>query len=157
MQSQWTQQAFLTPPSGVTTQYFGFGVSLSADGNIFAASSQQIALVFYRSARADGIWSAGNVLPLPYDSVGAITDYYAYLSHDGNTICTGSISNNNDVGASWIFTQGPIESWTQNGPALVGTGATLPATFQGYPRISGDGKVLAVLDNSYQGLLWIFV
>ena len=59
--------------------------------------------------------------------------------------------------ASWIFTQGPIGTWTQNGPALVGTGATLPATLQGYPRISGNGKVLAVLDYSDQGFLWIFV
>ena len=157
MQSQWTQQAYLTPPSGFTIQFFGFVVSLSADGNIFATSSQDNAVVYYRSARADGLWSAGNVLPLPYDSVGALTEYYAYLSQDGNTICTSSISNNNDVGASWIFTQGPIGSWTQNGPALVGTGATLPATLQGYSRISGDGKVLAVLDNSDQGLLWIFV
>jgi hypothetical protein len=157
IQSQWTQQAFLTPPSGFTTQYFGFGVSLSANGNIFAASSVNNAVVYYRSALADGLWSAGNVLPLPYDFVNTIADYYAYLSHDGNTICTGSYSNNNNVGASWIFTQGPIGTWTQNGPALVGTGATLPATRQGYPRISGNGKVLAVLDYSDQGFLWIFV
>jgi len=157
-QGQWTQQAYLPKPPGFTTTYFAYNVSLSADGNILAASSSANCVIYYRSGR-NGTWSSGNLLPLPYDLVGTAppNQYFAIISQDGNSICTSNTDNNGNVGASWIFTQGPPETWTQNGPALIGSGAPITATVQGYSILSGNGKVVAVQDNSNQALLWIFV
>ena len=142
--------------SGFSTQYFAYNVSLSADGNILVVSSSANAVVYYRQGLT-GPWSPGNLLPIPFDSVGPSTQSYAIISHDGNSICTSGGDNNNNVGASWIFTQGPLGTWTRNGPALIGTGAPILATRQGYSQISGNGKVAAVQDNSAQALLWLFV
>ena len=156
VQTQWQQQAYITIPDGFSTQYFAYNVSLSADGNILVVSSSANAVVYYRQGLT-GPWSPGNLLPIPFDSVGSSTQSYAIISHDGNSICTSGGDNNNNVGASWIFTQGPLGTWTQNGPALIGTGAPILATQQGYSQISGNGKVAAVQDNSAQALLWLFV
>jgi hypothetical protein len=82
---------------------------------------------------------------------------FGNLSQDENSLVVNSINNNQNVGASWIFTQGPLETWIQNGPAFIGTGAVNPITQQGFSNISGDGKTVAVVDNSNQGLLWVFV
>jgi len=160
-QGLWTQQAYLPKPAGFTTTYFAYNVSLSADGNILAVSSSANGVIYYRSGAqssgANAPWSSGNLLPLPYDLVGGFNQYSAIISQDGNSICTSNTDNNGNVGASWIFTQGPPETWTQNGPGFVGSGAPIAATVQGYSVLSGDGKVVAVQDNSNQALLWIFV
>ena len=155
VQGVWLQQAFLTAPSGFPTQFLGYSVSMSADGNTLAASSLTNAVIYYRSGAN---WSAGSALQLPYDLVGVSTQYYASLSHDGNILCTSSQNNNNNVGASWIFIQGPLGTWTQDGPALIGTGApAAPPTQQSYTVISGDGKTAATQSNIATGYVWVFV
>jgi hypothetical protein len=68
---------------------------------------------------------------------------FGNLSQDENSLVVNSINNNQNVGASWMFTQG--------------TGAVNPIAQQGFSNISGNGKRVAVVDNSNQGLLWIFV
>jgi len=152
----WTQQAYLLTPAGPSTSFLGYNVSVSADGNIVTASSLTNAVIYYRQGFS-GPWSVGSFLPLPYDLVSTSTQYFVSISQDGNTICTSSRNNNADVGASWIFTQGPLGTWIQNGPALVGSGAPVLATSQGYSIISGNGKVAVTQDNSDQKLLWVFV
>lgn len=150
----WTQQAYLTAPLGFTTIFLGYNVSLSADGNILCLSSTVNNVIYYRTGTT---WSAGTLPPLPYDLIQTSPYMFAYLSQDGNSLCVSTINNNQNVGASWIFTQGPLGTWIQNGPAFIGTGAVNPITQQGFSNISGNGKTVAVLDNSNQGLLWIFV
>ena len=87
--------------------------------------------------------------------VGEPQGYYASISHDGNTIFTSNFLNNNNVGASWIFTQGPLGTWTQNGPGIVGIGGT-PNLYQGTGgTLSGDGKVVALGNIAKE--LWVFV
>jgi hypothetical protein len=48
------------------------------------------------------------------------------LSGDGNTAIVGGPSDNNGIGAAWVFTRsGGV--WTQQGDKLVGSGASIPA------------------------------
>ena len=146
----WTQQASLNFP----LDSMGVGNdSLSADGNTICTGSFSNAVIFYRTPGPS--WSTGALLPLPYDLLGIPFGYFPSISHDGNTIFTSSQFNNNSVGASWIFTQGPLGTWIQNGPGLIGTGGTLNV-FQGLVgTLSGDGKVVA-LGNSVKEV-WVFV
>ena len=146
----WTQQASLNFP----LDSMGVGNdSLSADGNTMVISAATNAVIFYRTPGPS--WSTGVLLPLPYDLVGEPQGYYASISHDGNTIFTSNQVNNNNVGASWIFTQGPLKTWTQNGPGLIGTGGT-PNSYQGTNiLLSGDGKVVALGNDAKE--LWVFV
>ena len=146
----WTQQASLNFP----LDFIGVGSdSLSADGNTICTGSFSNAVIFYRTPGPS--WSTGALLPLPYDLLGIPFGYFPSISHDGNTIFTSSQFNNNSVGASWIFTQGPLGTWIQNGPGLIGTGGTLNV-FQGLVgTLSGDGKVVA-LGNSVKEV-WVFV
>jgi hypothetical protein len=167
--SQWTQQAKFTAPSAIApSSFFGNQVSLSADGNVFSISSSKNAVIFYRSAPQNlgpsatlgpnASWSAGSLLQLPYDLVGPFLESFAILSQDGNTLCFSYSKNNNDIGASWIFTQGPPGTWTQNGPGFIGTGAPAsPPTQQGYTVISGNGKTAATQSNTPTGYVWFFV
>ena len=143
----WTQQASL-----IIDAFIGSD-SLSADGNTICTGSFSNAVIFYRTPGPS--WSTGALLPLPYDLLGIPFGYFPSISHDGNTILTSSQFNNNSVGASWIFTQGPLGTWIQNGPGIIGTGGT-PNSFQGLVgTLSGDGKVVA-LGNSVKEV-WIFV
>lgn len=145
----WTQQASLN----FSLEFLGVVNSLSADGNTMVIGAATNAKIFYRTPGPS--WSTGALLPLPYDLVGESQGYYASISHDGNTILTTNFVNNNFVGASWIFTQDSLGTWTQNGPGLIGTGGT-PNSFQGLVgTLSGDGKVVALGNVAKE--LWVFV
>lgn len=145
----WTQQASLN----FSLDILFVGNSLSADGNTMVIGAATNAVIFYRTPGPS--WSTGALLPLPYDLVGEPQGYFASISNDGNTIFTSNQFNNNGVGASWIFTQGPLGTWTQNGPGIVGTGGT-PNSFQGSGgTLSGDGKVVALGNSAKE--VWVFV
>ena len=80
------------------------------------------------------------------------------LSADGNTLAVGDNTNNSNVGAVWIFTRSGT-TWTQQGPLLVGTGATGTAQQGSSVALSGDGNTLAVggpEDNNSAGAVWIW-
>jgi len=154
----WTQQWKMSTVGYIIQ---GFGVSLSGNGNVLAVSSTSDPLVYYRSGTE---WSFAVVPPRPFDLVGGLgfSEYgWCRLSYDANTLLVSGVGNNNYTGASWIYTQGGRQgddpgTWTQNGPAIVGTGA--PSNVQqGYPALSGDGKVVAITDNTSASLLWVFV
>lgn len=157
--ASWQLQALIQKPSSFSTQYFAYNVSLTANGNTLVVSSTANAVIYYRSP-FDFSWSSGTFLPIPYDLVGQLTTYFAEISQDGNTILTSNSANNQNVGASWIFTQSQSPAgtyWSQNGPALIGTTTSIIPALQGYSKISGNGKVASVQDNSNQNLLWIFI
>ena len=154
----WTQQVKLSTV-GYTLQ--GYGVSLSGNGNVLAVSATADPLVYYRSGTE---WSFAVVPPRPVDLVGGLGNFeygWCDLSYNANTLVVSSYANNNGTGASWIYTQigrqgdGP-GTWTQNGPAIVGTGAPSNVR-QGFPALSGDGKVVAITDNDNASFLWVFV
>jgi len=150
-QGLWTQQAELVAPAEYIGAFLGINVSFSGDGNILVAQANPYSFVYYRTL---GSWSTGNLLPIPYDSVGNPSQNISYISQDGNTIFTNSDPDNNSVGASWIYTQGPLGTWIQNGPKLVGSGGTIFNQGASGSALSGDGKVAAFAELTE---LFVFV
>jgi hypothetical protein len=152
--STWTQQQKIS--GSIPSAFFGYNVSLSSNGNTLAVGSRGNIFVYYRSG---GTFSAGNTVPFPYDAVG-LSNYGlgSYISNDGNSIVVCSASNNS-IGASWMFTAGPIGSWVQNGNAMIGKGAT-GATNQLAGSLSGNASKLAIISSTAstnQGCVFIFV
>jgi len=152
--STWTQQQKIS--GAVASGFFGYNVSLSSNGNTLAVASKGNVFVYYRSG---GTFSAGSTVPLAYDTVG-LANYglNSYISNDGTALVVGN-SLSNSIGASWMFTEGPTGFWNQNGPALIGQGAT-GATVQIAGSLSGNKSKLAIYSqtaSANQGCVFIFV
>jgi hypothetical protein len=67
------------------------------------------------------------------------------LSADGNTAIIGAPGDNENLGAAWVFTRSS-GTWTQQGPKLVGTSASLYRSYsQGASvALSADGNTAIV-------------
>jgi hypothetical protein len=85
--------------------------------------------------------------------------YSIALSADGNTLAVGGQQDDNNMGATWVFTRSGA-SWVQQGPKLVGTGSVGRYVLQGCSvALSADGNTLAVGgcgDSSQDGATWFF-
>ncbi len=159
--STWSQQGSKLFGSGSVSSNQGISVALSADGNTLVSgasldnSGVGAVWVFVRSS---GSWSQQGSKIIPSDGISAYFGYSSALSADGNTMAVGGLEDNNQIGASWIFTRSGT-SWTQQGSKLVGTNGSATA-LQGYSvSLSADGNVLAVggpQDSSNAGGAWIF-
>lgn len=80
------------------------------------------------------------------------------LSADGNTAVLSGNSDNNSLGAVWIFSRNGT-SWNQQGDKLVGNDAVGAAKQGSSLSLSADGNMLIVggaEDNSGLGASWIF-
>jgi hypothetical protein len=140
----------------------GDSVSVSADGNTIIVGGRSdnsgagAAWVFTRSA---GVWTQQGSKLVGTGAVGnANQGISVALSADGNTAIVGGWGDNGDTGAAWVWTRsGGV--WTQQGPKLVGTGATGAAN-QGYSvALSADGNTAIVggfADNNGLGAAWVF-
>ncbi|HUI81475.1 MAG TPA: Ig-like domain-containing protein [Bryobacteraceae bacterium] len=112
--------------------------------------------MFTRSA---GAWTqqgpklvGSGALPSPFGTESAVA-----LSADGNTAVLGSWGDDNQTGATWIFTRiGGV--WSQQSQKLVGTGA-IGAAAQGFAlAVSADGNTALVggLGDNQVGAVWVF-
>lgn len=99
-------------------------------------------------------------------AVGAAGQGVVSLSGDGNRAIIGGPFDNNEAGAAWAWTRsGGV--WTQDGPKLVGSGATPGGTKPPFSArqgtrvaISADGGTAIVAgfrDNQFTGGAWVFV
>jgi hypothetical protein len=81
------------------------------------------------------------------------------ISSDGNTAIVGGWDDDSHYGAVWIFTRSG-DTWTQQGPKLIGTGAVGFSSSQGTSvAISSDGNTAiegGYGDNNYAGAVWVF-
>jgi hypothetical protein len=150
---------------GVTIQQ-GYSVSLSADGNTLAiggpVDNNGIGAVWI-FIRSGGVWiQQGNkLIGNDYTNVfGVYQGRSVSLSADGNTLAFGGESDNDNIGATWVFTR-TAGIWTQQGTKLVGTITTIGSKpKQGLSVcLSANGNTLAIggpNDNSFIGATWIF-
>jgi len=80
------------------------------------------------------------------------------LGADGNYAVIGGSSDNNLVGAAWVFARSG-NTWTQQGSKIAGT-APVGASRQGSSvAISADGKTAVIGgagDNGGKGAMWMF-
>ncbi len=164
----WSQQGPKLVGSGFNgfNSLQGYSVSLSSDGNIVAIggpgdnNSIGATWIFTRS---NNIWTQQST-----KLVGSGNISFSYqgqsvsLSSNGETIAIGGPLDNNDIGATWIFTRSN-NIWTQQGNKLIGSGG-LGQTKQGKTvSLSSDGNILAISgfnnDNNQEeqsGATWIF-
>jgi hypothetical protein len=159
----WTQQgAKLVGTVAIGAAGQGLAVSLSSDGDTLAVGGpDDNALIgaTWIFTRSGTVWTQQGAKLIGTGVIGtALQGSGVSLSSDGNTLAVGGIRDNSNAGATWIFTRSGTV-WTQQGPKLVGIGATGPARQGQSVSLSSDGDTLAVggiRDNSNAGATWIF-
>ncbi|TGE19675.1 IPT/TIG domain-containing protein [Hymenobacter elongatus] len=164
----WSQQGNkLVGTGGIGPSLFqGYSIALSADATTLAvggygdSNGMGATWVFTRSGTS---WSQqGNKLV----GTGGIARPWqgrsVALSADGTTLAMGGQYDNNDVGATWVFTRSGT-AWSQQGNKLVGTGAVATPSYgvsQGYSvALSANGTTLAAggyYDTNFRGATWVF-
>jgi hypothetical protein len=121
----------------------GMLVALSADGNtaVVGAWRAEGAWVF---TRRGGVWTQQGKKLVGAGAVGSARQGMSVaLSADGNTAIVGGWSDNNKIGAAWVFTRaGGV--WTQQGNKLVGSGAVGNAGQGMSVALSADGNTAIV-------------
>jgi hypothetical protein len=158
--NKWSQQGpKLIGTGGAAPTQQGYSLSLSGDGNTALVGGLKDVWVFTRSG---GTWTQqGATLA----GAGAVGDRIAFegravaLSADGNTAIAGGDGDNSAAGAAWVFTRSG-GAWTQQGPKLVGSGASVPAGQGIAVALSADGNTALVGgygDNSAVGAAWVFI
>ncbi len=161
--AQFVQQgAKLVGTGAVGAAEQGRSVALSADGNTMitggAIDDRNIGAAWIFT-RTSNVWTQQGPKLVGSAAVGTSQQGYSVgLSTDGNTAIVGGFSDNNFVGAAWIFTRSN-GVWSQQGGKLVGTGTAGNAR-QGFSvALSGDGNT-AILggytDNDQIGAAWVF-
>ena len=158
----WAQQGpkLVAPDGGAS--YQGSSVALSADGNTamvggsYGSGGTGGSWIWTRSG---GVWTVQGPKLLGTGTTGnAYQGASVSLSADGNTALVGGASDNTGAGAVWIFKR-TGNTWTQQGPKLVGTGAVGKAR-QGFAaQLSADGNTAVVGgwdDNGAHGAAWIW-
>ncbi|WP_198315817.1 MBG domain-containing protein [Chitinophaga tropicalis] len=160
----WTQQGNKlvgTGNAGDANQ--GAAVSLSADGNTAILGGTQdnggigAAWIFTRSGST---WTQqGNKLVGTGNTGNSEQGTSVALSANGNTAIIGGISDNNSVGAAWVFARSG-SSWSQQGSKLAGTDAATGFGWEGRSvSLSADGNTAIVggsQDNGNEGGVWVY-
>jgi hypothetical protein len=139
----------------------GGAIALSADGNTVIvadwldSNSTGAAWVF---ARSGGVWSQQGGKLVGTGAIGeAGQGVSVALSGDGNTAILGGLNDNNQIGATWVFTRSN-GAWTQQAK-LVGSNAAGNAHQGSSLALSGDGNTAIVGgpgDNNGAGAAWVF-
>ena len=166
----WSQQAKLigTGYTGTNNIFQGESTGLSSDGNtaVVGGPYDNVAVgAIWIFVRIGTIWTqqAGPLIGTGYIGVDNIYQGWASaISADGNTVVSGGLGHNSDLGAVWVFVRNGT-SWSQQGGPLVGTGGTTGA-YQGWSvDISSDGNNIVSggpTDNTggtNVGAVWVFV
>jgi hypothetical protein len=160
----WSQQGPKMVGTGAVGSlvYQGNSVSISSDGNTAIEGGFQDnggAGAVWIFTRSGGVWTQQGSKLFGTGAVGiASQGVRVALSSDGNTAIEGGYTDNNYVGAVWIFTRsGGV--WSQQGPKLVGTGAVGSSEQGDAVAISSDGNIAiegGYEDNNSAGAVWVF-
>ena len=141
----------------------GVALALSNDGNrlaVGAVGDDNYAGAVWLFARFDGEWyQLGNKITNTADAVGKSRfGASVAFSGDGGTLLVGAPSDNNRKGAVWVFSVSDCQ-WSQQGPKLVGSGASSQMWQGSSVSVSDDGNTALAggsVSNNLQGSAWIF-
>ncbi len=158
----WTQQgARLVGSGAVGISRQGWSVAIASDGNTAVVGGREdngfvgAAWVWTRTA---GVWTQQGVKLTASDRVGTAQQGSAVsIASDGNTAIVGGESDGN-YGAAWIWTRAS-GVWTQQGPKLAASDATVGAHQGRSVSLSGDGNTALVggfVDNVNEGAAWVW-
>jgi hypothetical protein len=165
--SVWSQQAKLVGTGAIGTSDQGESCALSADGNtaviggIYDNSRAGAVWVFIRR---NGVWTQQGPKLVGSGAVGAALQGWAVaVSADGNTFIEGAFDDNRTppnfiqgTGSAWVFIRRD-GAWTQQGPKLVGSGASGPAEQGASVALSADGNTALIggpSDDNDKGAVW---
>ncbi len=162
---EWVEQARLTGSgetgTGRVGGQFGASVALSGDGStaiVGAPFDNGGAGGVWVFTRSGGTWTQqGSKLTGAGEAGAGQLGSSVALSSDGNTALVGAFKDAGEVGAAFVFTRSG-ESWTQQGPKLVGTGYCGLPTIGNAVALSADGNT-ALLGGYYDcdvGAAWTF-
>ncbi len=140
----------------------GVGVALSSDGNraIVGGFTDNngvgAAWVFNRNGST---WTQDGNKLIGQDATGnAWQGTSVAISADGNTALVGGYYDNSNKGAAWVFTKSG-SLWLQQGPKLVGSGASGTGWQGGSVALSADGNTAIVgstYDSNHVGAAWVY-
>ena len=162
---KWDQGVKLTANDSIFKAQQGYSIALSADGNtaiVGGISDNTFKGAAWIFTRNNGVWLQQGKKLVGTGTVGnAQQGSSVGISADGNTVIIGGYTDNNYLGAAWVFTR--INGvWKQQGGKLVGSGA-LGSAKQGYSvAISADGNTAVVggiadrKDTTEQGAVWVY-
>jgi hypothetical protein len=151
----WKQQGGKLVGSGSADfRTLGVAAALSADGSTaLVGGNGSGAWVFTRTA---GVWSQQGDTLVAEGALGQGSS--VALSADGSTALVGAPGTNTSAGATLVYTRSG-GTWTQQGPALVGTNG-IGLMEQGTSvALSSDGNTALVgaeADNDGAGAAWVF-
>jgi hypothetical protein len=159
----WLQQGSKIAGTGsVGKARQGAAVALNSDGNTLLTGGYQ------DNNRQGGVWvfvrtgcdwiQQGPKLVGSGGSSQAWQGVSVALSADGNYAIIGGSSDNNLVGAVWMFSRSG-NSWMQQGSKIVGSASAGAARQGSSVAISADGKTAVVGgagDNGNRGAMWMF-
>ncbi len=160
----WSQQGAKLTPTGTigNNQYFGYSLSLTADGNtaiIGAQGDNAYAGAAYIFTQTNNTFSQVT----KFVSVGGIgvVQYFGSsvaISADGNTAAVGAYGDANYLGAAYFFIRvGGL--WVFQGPKFIPTeGTGFPLYFGSSIALSADGNTCLVGsygDNDFLGAAYI--
>ncbi len=159
--STWSQQGKKLTSSESST-WFGYSVSLSAEGNtalIGAPETEDAVGAAWVFTRSGSTWTQqGKKLTGSGEegAEGAIFGWSVSLSADGNTALIGGPFNDNAVGAAWVFTRSG-STWTQQAKLTGGEESGAPEFGEGV-ALSADGNTALIggpVDDNV-GAAWVF-
>ncbi|HLJ45113.1 MAG TPA: hypothetical protein VKU01_03855, partial [Bryobacteraceae bacterium] len=157
----WTQQTKLVPSGAAPNSLIGASVAISGDGNTIALGGYQANNgqgATYIFVRQGASWvQQGNTI-VAADAIGnAIQGAAVALSNDGNTLAIGGPSDNQRVGACWIFVRSGSQ-WSEQqklgAQAIMGMAGIGNAV-----ALSGDGNTALCggpYDDFNTGAVWSF-
>ncbi|SPF49700.1 exported hypothetical protein [Candidatus Sulfopaludibacter sp. SbA4] len=167
---QWTQQGpKLTgndaSATGIAATFGilqGVSVGISADGNTAIVGgnydNNQIGAAWIYVRGSDGTWSQQGPKLTAHDATGNPQQGRSVaISGDGNTAAVGGFLEPN-LGAAWIYTR-TNGTWSQQGPQIVGTGASGNPLQGTSVALSQDGGTLLSGGNGDAngvGAAWVF-
>ena len=159
----WSQQGTkLVGAGAVGASRQGVSVALSADGNTAivggSADNGNVGAAWVFTC-AGGTWTQQGSKLVGTGAVGISQQGTSVaLSADGNTAIVGGTADNLNAGAAWVFTRAGV-LWVQQGPKLVGSGASGAARQGRSVALSADGNTAIVggtFDNAGTGAAWVF-
>jgi hypothetical protein len=152
----------LTGAGEVGRGQLGEAVALSGDGSTLVAGAPAdelntgAAWVFVRSGAT---WAEQGPKLTGGDEVPpAAFGYSVSLSQDGATAIAGGYSDNERMGAAWVFARA-LGEWTQDGAKLTGAGEVGEGRFGYGVALSGDGSTAmagGITDAEGVGAVWPF-
>ncbi len=151
----------LTGGEEIGKGFFGVSVALSSNGDTALIGGEDddsgigAAWVFTRSGST---WSQQAKLTGGEEVGKAYFGRNVALSADGNTALIGDETDDEELGAAWVFTR-TGSTWTQQGKKLTGGEESGKARFGDSVALSSEGSTALIGgydDNTEAGAAWVF-